>query len=92
MQSSTALCGKKRTHESTSTAMSEQAGHESLPSRSTVTFLTALLTMLDARSANLSVDTLSSNARAVGAIVATMLVLQLPPSESLSRCVSLESR
>ena len=47
--------------------------------------------MFLARSANLRVAQVSSNAEEAGETVAMMAVLQLPPSESCSRCVSLES-
>jgi hypothetical protein len=51
-----------------------------------------LFTMLDARSANFSVDKDSWKLEDSGESVASRKVLQLPPRESFSRYVSLESR
>mmetsp|Transcript_2578 Transcript_2578/g.6602 ORF Transcript_2578/g.6602 Transcript_2578/m.6602 type:complete len:221 (-) Transcript_2578:808-1470(-) len=62
-----------------------------LPTSRTV-FTTGLFAMELARSANLSVDTVSSKAFTQGEIAAMIVVLQLPPRESCSKLVSLESR
>jgi hypothetical protein len=54
--------------------------------------ITALQATRRARAANRSVDIVSPAHEASGETVATSTVLELPPSESWSKKVSLESR
>jgi hypothetical protein len=53
---------------------------------------TATVVILRARSANLTVEVVSSAHMTEGDTVATMVVRQLPPRDSCSRWVSFESR
>ena len=55
-------------------------------------FTRAVFLMCFARFANFTVDKLSANASSAGEIIAIMVVLQLPPSESSNTRVSLLSR
>lgn len=65
--------------------------YSAMCSSTSVLFSTALVLMFLARLAYLSVLRVSSNCVSLGEMVTIMMVLQLPPSESLSILVSFES-